>query len=80
MNKNKVAALEHAGPFKGARRRLSCEANRCYYHYSNICFLAAGKGSPRAAKSNLFKTVFGRERQRREKNEHADRVLGGRGM
>lgn len=65
MNKNKVAALEHTGPFKGAHRRLSRKANRCYYHYNNICFLAAGKGPPQAAKSNLFKTVFGREKEKR---------------
>lgn len=79
MNKNKVAALEHAGPFKGARRRLSRKANRCYYHYNNICFLAAGKGPPRAAKSNLFQTLFGRGKKG-ETNECSDRGLRGRGI
>lgn len=78
MNKNKVAAREHAGPFKGARRRLSRKANRCYYHYNNICFLAAGE---KALASCEIKFVqAGLWQGEGEKYECADSSLRGRGM
>lgn len=71
MNKNKGMAAEH-GPFKGPAAVRLGPANRCYYHYNNICFLFPGNEALQAAKSNLFEVFF---EQRKRKG-----IGGGKGV